>query len=140
MTEQLSPLLLNCEIASSRVHRLATIQHVRTPITGTLSDGQHVLDIVDALHPTPAVGGVPIDRAWKMIQETETFERGWYAAPIGWFDAEGDGEFTVGIRSGLVRDRDLTLFAGNGIVAESDPEDEWAEVALKVRPILDELE
>ncbi|MFC6737356.1 chorismate-binding protein, partial [Halolamina salina] len=66
----------------------------------------------------------------------ETFERGWYAAPVGWFDADGDGEFAVGIRSAVAGGRRATLFAGNGIVADSDPEAEWEEVGLKLEPIL----
>ncbi|MFB6166001.1 MAG: chorismate-binding protein, partial [Haloarculaceae archaeon] len=72
--------------------------------------------------------------------ETETFDRGWYAAPVGWFDAAGDGEFAVGIRSGVAAGDRATLFAGNGIVADSDPAEEWAEIQHKYRPILDELE
>jgi menaquinone-specific isochorismate synthase len=75
-----------------------------------------------------------------VIRETESFERGWYAAPVGWFDDAGDGEFAVGIRSGVAGGREATLFAGCGIVADSDPEEEWEEVQPKYRPILDELE
>ena len=67
-------------------------------------------------------------------------DRGWYAAPVGWFDAAGDGEFAVAIRSALADRRCATLFAGNGIVADSDPDEEWAEVQHKFRPVLDELE
>ncbi len=70
--------------------------------------------------------------------ETETFDRGWYAAPISWFDGDGDGEFAVGLRSAVASGDTATLFAGNGIVADSDP-DEVGEVELKFRPILDEL-
>ncbi|MFC6836036.1 isochorismate synthase [Halomarina ordinaria] len=127
-------------VGDQEVHRLATIQHLRTPITADLAADEHVLSIVEALHPTPAVGGLPPDVAERTIRETETFERGWYAGPVGWFDADGDGEFAVGIRSGVAGDRRATLFAGNGIVGDSDPEDEWDEVRLKYRPILDELE
>ena len=136
--EQLDPLGTVRE-GERGVHRLATIQHLRTPIEATLDDDEHVLSIVEALHPTPAVGGLPPGAAWNVIRETETFERGWYAAPVGWFDAEGDGEFAVAIRSGLVGGRTATLFAGNGIVGDSDPDAEWEEVQLKYRPILDEL-
>ncbi len=77
--------------------------------------------------------------ALATIRETERFDRGWYASPVGWFDADGDGEFAVAIRSGLIDDTSATLFAGNGIVADSDPAAEWEELQPKVRPILDEL-
>ncbi|HKL28706.1 MAG TPA: isochorismate synthase [Natrialbaceae archaeon] len=122
------------------VKTLATIQHLHTPVTVELDRNEHVLTLVDALHPTPAVGGMPPADAADAIRETEPFHRGWYASPVGWFDADGDGEFAVGIRSGVAADDRVTLFAGNGIVADSDPEAEWDEVQLKFRPILDELQ
>ncbi|WP_254763979.1 isochorismate synthase [Natrinema marinum] len=137
--EQLAPLARELTVSERTIRKLATIQHLQTPIEARLPGDRHVLEIVEALHPTPAVGGVPPDAAWKTIRETETFDRGWYAAPVGWFDAAGDGEFAVGIRSGVAADGAVTLFAGNGIVADSDPDEEWDEVQLKFRPILDEL-
>lgn len=137
--EQLEPLASEVCVADRTIRRLATIQHLQTPIEATLDDDRHVLEIVEALHPTPAVGGLPLEAALETIREIEPFERGWYAAPVGWFDAAGDGEFAVAIRSGLATDDAVTLFAGNGIVADSDPEEEWDEVQLKFRPILDEL-
>jgi menaquinone-specific isochorismate synthase len=137
--EQLAPFARDLTVSEQTIRRLATIQHLQTPIEATLGGDRHVLEIVEALHPTPAVGGVPPDAAWDTIRETETFDRGWYAAPVGWFDADGDGEFAVAIRSGIAADGTVTLFAGNGIVADSDPEEEWDEVQLKYRPILDEL-
>lgn len=136
---QLEPLARELTIADQSVRKLATIQHLRTPIEAELDADHHVLELVEALHPTPAVGGVPPSTAWETIRETEDFDRGWYAAPIGWFDGDGDGEFAVGIRSGLARGDEISLFAGNGIVADSDPDDEWDEVQLKLRSILDEL-
>ncbi|ELY42394.1 isochorismate synthase [Natronorubrum sulfidifaciens] len=136
--DQLDPLA-SVDVADQTIRRLATIQHLQTPITATLEDDRHVLELVEALHPTPAVGGVPPAAAWETIRDTEAFDRGWYAAPIGWFDAAGDGEFAVGLRSGVASDDTVTLFAGSGIVADSDPDDEWDEVQLKFRPILDEL-
>ncbi len=111
----------------------------RTPMTRTGRD-EHVLSLVEALHPTPAVGGLPPDAALRTIRETEAFDRGWYAAPVGWVDAAGNGTFAVGIRSAVATEREATLFAGAGIVADSDPDREWDEVQLKYRPILDELE
>ncbi|SIR83610.1 isochorismate synthase [Natronorubrum thiooxidans] len=137
--DQLEPLASELAVAEQTIRRLATIQHLQTPITATLEADRHVLELVEALHPTPAVGGVPPAAAWETIRDTETFDRGWYAAPVGWFDAAGDGEFAVGLRSGVASDDTVTLFAGSGIVADSDPDDEWDEVQLKFRPILDEL-
>ena len=137
--DQLEPLASQLQIDDQTIRRLANIQHLQTPISATLEGDRHVLEIVEALHPTPAVGGVPPAAAWETIRDAETFDRGWYAAPVGWFDGNGDGEFAVGIRSGIATEETVTLFAGNGIVADSDPDDEWEEVQLKFRPILDEL-
>jgi len=133
--EHLSPMG-EVTVAEQGVRKLATVQHLHTPIEADLDGDRHVLDLVEALHPTPAVGGLPPETAERVIRETETFERGWYAAPVGWFDADGDGEFAVGIRSAVAGGRRATLFAGNGIVADSDPEAEWEEVGLKLEPIL----
>ncbi|MFC6717594.1 isochorismate synthase MenF [Natrialbaceae archaeon GCM10025810] len=141
--DQLEPITSTLDVDEQTVRRLATIQHLRTPIRATIGgnygSNRHVLEFVEALHPTPAVGGVPPERAWETIRTTEPFDRGWYASPIGWFDAAGDGEFAVALRSGVAIDETVTLFAGNGIVADSDPDEEWDEVQLKFRPILDEL-
>ena len=138
--DQLEPFAASVRIGDRTVRRLATVQHLRTSITAELADDEHVLSLVDALHPTPAVGGLPPDEALRTIRETEAFDRGWYAAPIGWVDAAGNGTFAVGIRSAVATERTATLFAGAGIVADSDPDREWDEVQLKYRPMLDELE
>ncbi len=136
----LEPLASSVSVGERRLKQLSTIQHLQTPISAELGDDEHVLSVVKALHPTPAVGGLPPEDAMRTIRETEGFDRGWYASPVGWFDANGDGEFAVGIRSGVATEDRVTLFAGNGIVADSDPEAEWDEVQLKFLPILDELE
>jgi len=138
--EQLEPFAASISAGERRVRRLATVQHLHTPITAELSADRHVLDLVEALHPTPAVGGLPPDRALETIHDTEPFDRGWYAAPVGWIDAAGNGAFAVAIRSAVTTARRATLFAGVGLVADSDPDREWDEVQLKYRPILDELE
>ena len=137
---QLEPFAASVATGERRVRRLATVQHLWTPITAELDRDYHVLDLVEALHPTPAVGGLPPDEALSTIRETEPFDRGWYAAPVGWIDAAGYGTFAVALRSAVAADRRVTLFAGVGIVADSDPDREWDEVQLKYRPILDELE
>ncbi|KAB1189261.1 MULTISPECIES: isochorismate synthase MenF [Haloferax] len=138
--EQLDPLSAEIRVGERGVRKLATVQHLWTPIDATLERDEHVLSLVEALHPTPAVGGLPPEAALDVIRDTEPFDRGWYAAPVGWFDADGDGSFAVAIRSATVEDTMATLFAGVGLVADSDPDAEWDEVQLKYRPILDELE
>jgi len=137
---QIAPFAASVRTGPRTVRKLDTVQHLRTPVSADLDDAEHVLDLVEALHPTPAVGGLPPDLALRTIRETETFDRGWYAAPVGWFDAAGDGTFAVAIRSAVARGDRATLFAGAGIVADSDPEREWDEVQLKYRPVLDTLE
>ena len=137
---QLAPYATSISTGDRSVRRLATVQHLQTPMTAELAEDDHVLALVEALHPTPAVGGLPPDEALETIKATETFERGWYASPVGWFDAEGNGTFAVAIRSAVATDRRATLFAGNGIVGDSDPDREWDEVQLKYRPVLDALE
>ena len=138
--EQLSPYATAITSDSRRVRKLATVQHLWTPITATLEEDKHALSLVEALHPTPAVGGLPPTTAAETIRETEPFDRGWYAAPVGWIDAAGYGTFVVALRSAVAHDDAATLFAGVGIVADSNPDSEWDEVQLKYRPILDELE
>ncbi|WP_181684580.1 isochorismate synthase [Halorhabdus salina] len=137
--DQLDGVAKTVQTGERSIRQLATVQHLRTPIQATLAEDVHVLSLVAELHPTPAVGGLPPNAALSAIRDTEAFDRGWYAAPIGWFDAEGDGTFAVGIRSALARDRQATLFAGAGIVADSDPDEEWDEIQLKYQPIIDAL-
>ncbi|HEX4338144.1 MAG TPA: isochorismate synthase [Polyangiaceae bacterium] len=129
----LAPLCVTLDHPTApEVRVLRHLLHLTTPIRGRLSAPVHVLDLVQRLHPTPAVGGVPGPDAVRFITEHEPAERGWYASPIGWFDADGDGEFAVGLRSGaLVGDR-AYLYAGGGIVKDSDPASEYAETRLKL--------
>jgi menaquinone-specific isochorismate synthase len=121
------------------VHRLANVQHLLTPIRGRVEGGRGALDLLEHVHPTPAVGGYPRMAALELIRACEALDRGWYAGPIGWMDGSGDGEFVVGLRCGLVRGETATLFAGCGIVADSDPAAEAAEWGWKLRPMLDAL-
>jgi len=129
--DQLEPYAASIAAGDRRVRRLATVQHLHTPLTAELDADRHVLELVEALHPTPAVGGLPPDRALATIRETEPFDRGWYAAPVGWIDAAGNGAFAVAIRAAVASRRQATLFAGVGVVADSDPDREWDEVQLK---------
>ena len=91
------------------------------------------------LHPTAALGGFPRKNALQLIKELENQDRGWYGAPIGWFDSNGDGEFVVAIRSGIVAGNEAWLYSGAGIVADSDPASEWEESQIKLKPMLTAL-
>jgi len=122
--------------AAPRLLRLPNVQHLYTPVTGRVAAGTDVLDLVARLHPTPAVGGQPRAPALDYIRAREGLDRGWYAAPIGWLDRHGEGEFVVALRSALVRGDEATLFAGCGIVADSCPAAEYDETRLKLRPML----
>jgi salicylate biosynthesis isochorismate synthase len=119
------------------LERYATVQHLATPVTGTTS--ARLFGLAEAIHPTPAVGGAPRGEALAFIDKMEDVDRGWYAGGIGWADASGDGELALALRCALVRGDTALLFAGNGIVADSDPDDELDETRLKLRPLLDLL-
>jgi menaquinone-specific isochorismate synthase len=119
--------------------KLPNIQHLHTPIQAKMPNDLHILDVLAELHPTPAVGGQPKDVTCHKIRNYENFERGLYAAPIGWIDCQGNGEFAVAIRSALLGRYHGRLFAGAGIVADSDPHKESEEVKLKLRVLMDVL-
>jgi salicylate biosynthesis isochorismate synthase len=118
------------------VIRVGNLQHLATPIRAQLADSRSAIELAGLLHPTPAVGGEPREAALELIGKLEGIDRGWYAAPVGWMDATEDGEFCVGLRSALLRDREAHLFAGNGIVTDSDPAAELAETELKFAVLL----
>jgi len=135
-----------------RLRPLLGIQHLETPVAGRLSEATDggvdidVLGLVQALHPTPAVGGVPAEAARSWIRRFEGLDRGWYAAPVGWLDSVGGGDFRVALRSALIRSglrpagesgaTRARLFAGAGIVAGSEPERELTETRIKLRALL----
>jgi menaquinone-specific isochorismate synthase len=120
--------------------RLPTVAHLATTIRGELREpAPSVLALVERLHPTPAVGGVPTAEALVLQAELERFDRGRYAGPVGWFDAAGDGEFAVALRGADLTGLDgrrARLVAGNGIVDGSQPEEELAETRAKLEPML----
>ncbi len=116
--------------------KLKNVQHLETPIIGELLPGRCILDVMADLHPTPAVGGFPREEALATIRRVEQLDRGWYAGPLGWIGAGGHGEFAVALRSGLVTEQEATLFAGCGIVGDSDPQSEYAESCLKLQGML----
>jgi salicylate biosynthesis isochorismate synthase len=124
------------EAGTPRVVVARSVQHLETPVTAYLSAEGQVLDLVARLHPTPAVGGFPRERALAVIRDLESIDRGWYAGPFGWTDLDGSGEFSVAIRSALLQGRTASVFAGCGIVANSEPASEFAETCLKMRPML----
>ncbi|MEW6050645.1 MAG: isochorismate synthase [Candidatus Zixiibacteriota bacterium] len=118
--------------------KLNGLQHLISKIEVTLRSGITDTQLLTAVHPTPAVGGVPREFAMKMISQLEPFDRGWYAGPVGWVGAES-AEFAVAIRSILVCGNRLTAYAGSGIVDGSDPEDEWAETEQKFASFVNAL-
>ncbi|MBT9317002.1 isochorismate synthase [Leptothoe spongobia] len=140
IVEQLIQLGLKPEFADSpQLLQLANIQHLHTPIQAALPHSLKPLDLVKMLHPTPAVAGLPRLTASQLLKATESFDRELYASPIGWIDANGNSEFIVGIRSALIDGRQARLFAGAGIVAQSNPRRELAEVKLKLQALLGSL-
>ena len=118
------------------VIRIANIQHLATPIVAQLTEPRSAIEMAGLLHPTPAVGGEPWPAAEPVISELEEMDRGWYAGAVGWMDATEDGEFCVGLRSALLRDRQAHLYAGAGIVEGSDPAAELAETEVKLGALL----
>jgi len=115
---------------------LPNLQHLYTPLTGTLAGPLSALEAVALLHPTPAVGGVPAAAAATAIGEWEPFDRGWYAGPIGWMDDAGNGEFFVALRSALLEGDRAYVYAGCGLVAGSEAAAEWNESRLKMGAVL----
>lgn len=115
---------------------LSTIQHLETDIHSNLKPGQTVLSVLEALHPTPAVCGLPRDSALAFLKEVEPFQRGWYSGPVGWFDGDGNGVFVPALRSAVGTGSEWRLFAGAGIVAGSNPRQEWDETRIKFMPVL----
>lgn len=149
----LTPLCDELEIPDTpRLRPLFGIQHLETAVRGRLKEsadargGVDVLELVEALHPTPAVCGVPTKSARAWLRRFEGLERGWYAAPVGWLDIEGGGDFRVALRSALIRNRlgpfgesgasRALLFAGAGIVGGSEPASELVETRIKLRALL----
>ena len=116
--------------------RVANIQHLGLPIRAQLATPISAVELAGLLHPTPAVGGEPFARAAPLIPALEGMDRGWYAGPVGWTDANEDGEFCVALRCALLRGREARLYAGVGVVRDSDPEAELAETEVKLEALL----
>lgn len=138
--ERLAPVADTLEVAPEPgVMTLRFVQHLVTEISGTVPDAHGLLALGERLHPTPAVGGEPRDVALALLDEHEGFDRGWYAGPVGWLGADGDGELCVALRCGIVDRTAAWLFAGCGIVADSDPDAEWEESRIKLRAVISAL-
>jgi menaquinone-specific isochorismate synthase len=118
------------------VIRVRNLLHLNTPIEGELRSGVHPVDLMEALHPTPAMGGFPRTEAVDWIASHERDPRGWYTGPIGWMNAEGDAEFDVAIRCGVIDGNVAHVYTGAGIVVQSNPAAEYHETSMKQRPFL----
>jgi isochorismate synthase len=116
--------------------KVLNVQHLGTPIRAQLAEPLSVVEVVGRLHPTPAVGGEPADRALPLIPALEGLDRGWYAGPVGWTDLYEDGEFCVALRCALLRGRVAHLYAGEGIVRDSVPSEELAANEAKLQALL----
>ena len=127
------------KVSETGVLKLKNIQHIYTPVEVTLEQTVTVLDLIKSLHPTPAMGGQPLNLAQSLISELEALPRGWYAAPVGFIDATMEGAFAVAIRSAVIQQERAWLFSGAGIMPGSIPEKEWQETALKFTPMLKAL-
>ena len=128
-------------VSGPEILRFSTLAHLATTISGRLpsAGGSSALEFAQALHPTPAVGGTPNTAAVALIDELEGGSRGRYAGPVGWVDADGNGEFALALRSAEIDGSDALLRAGAGIVAGSDPDAEWVETEAKLAPMLSAL-
>jgi isochorismate synthase len=119
-----------------RIVRVANIQHLATPIRAQLTQPRGVLELAGLLHPTPAVGAEPHATAAPLIPALEGLDRGWYAGPVGWTDVNEDGELCVALRCALLRGAEARLYAGVGVVRDSDPAAELAETEVKLGALL----
>ena len=139
MMQRLRSIGLKPQQLPLQLLKLSNIQHLWTPIYAHLPADIEPLEIVALLHPTPAVAGVSTEIACEKIRQYEKFDRSLYAAPLGWVDYEGNGEFIVGIRSASIDGDRALLYAGAGIVSGSNPNKEFAEVQLKLQSLLKAL-
>jgi isochorismate synthase EntC len=125
------------EEAEPSIVAMANVQHLATRLEGRLSNPPaSVLELVTALHPTPAVGGAPRGEALRLVDELESLDRGRYAGPVGWVDAGGNGTWAVGIRSAELSGTVARVFGGVGVVADSEPATELAETRAKMQAVL----
>ena len=140
VVEALRPFSRSVAALPPEVVRFTNIQHLATAVKAELGDAPaDALELAAALHPTPAVGGWPRDAADRIIDDLESMERGWYAGAVGWTDSNGDGEFAVALRCGLLWEDGARLYAGVGVMPDSDPGRELEETDLKFKALLSAL-
>jgi isochorismate synthase len=140
VVDALRPFARSVAARSPEVVRFTNIQHLATSVTAELTyPPADALELAAALHPTPAVGGWPRGAADAMIDELEDMERGWYAGAVGWIDGNGDGEFAVALRCGLLWEDGARLYAGVGVMPDSEPARELEETELKFKALLTAL-
>jgi isochorismate synthase len=134
----LSPLCESLEVGQPEVLHLPNVSHLRTAIRGRLKEGRGPAQVAQALHPTPAVGGTPRDRALSFLAEHEELDRGWYAGVVGWL-GEGAANLKTALRCALVQKDRARIFVGAGLVKGSTPDGEWAETEAKAVAMLEAL-
>ena len=138
--DTLRPFARSVTAAPPEVVRFTNIQHLATSVTAELlQPPADLLQLASALHPTPAVGGWPRQAADALIDELEAMERGWYAGAVGWIDARGDGELAVALRCGLLWEDGARLYAGVGVMPDSDPARELEETEMKFKALITAL-
>lgn len=136
--QQLEPLCPKLEIpVAPSLMKLHNLYHLQTRINGQIADSVSLFDLIDQLHPTPAIGGQPHRAAMQWIQQNEAYDRGWYTGGFGWMDGNNEGEISVLLRCALIKNNQLDLFAGAGLVADSVADSEWHETELKMKTILE---
>lgn len=141
LTDQVSGIASEVSVqAHPQLQKLKNVQHLYTPVRGRLNTAFTPLQILERFHPTPAVGGIPTPKALQLIRELEEYDRGYFAGPIGWLGQHRDMDIAVGLRSALLHDQKVYVYAGAGIVKDSDPSDEYEERRLKLQPILSALQ
>ena len=140
VVDALRPFATSVSARDAEVVRFTNIQHLATSVVAELREpAADLLTLASALHPTPAVGGWPRARADALIDALEGMERGWYAGAVGWMDARGDGELAVALRCGLLWEDGARLYAGVGVMPDSDPARELEETELKFKALLTAL-
>ena len=140
VVEALRPFARSVVSRDPEVVRFTNIQHLATSVTAELREpAPDLLSLASALHPTPAVGGWPRAAADRLIDELEGMDRGWYAGAVGWIDGRGDGELAVALRCGLLWEDGARLYAGVGVMPDSDPARELEETELKFKALLTAL-
>ena len=140
VAEALGAACRSVEMTGPEIARFTNIQHLATTVRGELREpAPSLLDLAACLHPTPAINGAPALAAHRLIAELEGMERGWYTGAVGWMDGQGDGELAIAIRCGLLYEDGARLYAGNGMMPDSDPAAELEETRLKLRVLLGAL-